>query len=144
MGIVPFRKRDFDVAVLLDQVDPTALVELAGAICRARPSRLDNVLEIKVFHKPDRRVHQVVQIICDKGIRALTLRTECQVRLAISADQRAYMEFAYEVGKVLDQWTDLSRCGADGDELMVDVIKIAFERKMITNCVWETEGGSHV
>jgi hypothetical protein len=40
-------------------------------------------------------------------------------------------------GTVVDQWTDMSRRDADGDEPMVEVIKIAFTKKTITNCTWD-------
>jgi hypothetical protein len=54
---------------------PVLADELAAAIYRAKPSRLDNVIEIEVAHKADQRIHQTVQTICDHGVRALTLRT---------------------------------------------------------------------
>jgi hypothetical protein len=100
-----FRKRDFRVAVESDHAGPVASVEFAKAIYRARPSRLDNVLEIEVFHKPDSHVHQTVQMICDSGLRLLTLESEYPIPSAVSADPCAYRNLR-TIGKVLDQWTD--------------------------------------
>jgi hypothetical protein len=41
----------------------------------------------------------------------------------------------YEKGKVVDQNTELSRQSHDNNELMVDVIRISFEKKTFTACV---------
>ena len=47
------------------------------------------------------------------------------------------MLFEYEHGKVFDQWTEMTL--RDGDEPMVDVLKIAFQKKVVTDAVWETK-----
>jgi hypothetical protein len=142
---VLFRKRDFHVAVLLDQIDKTASREFADAISRARPSRLDNDLEIEVSHKADGQVHQTVQAVCDHGIRSLILKTMYPMPspYAVDSTARAYMTFDYENGKVIDQWMEFSRNEEDGDDSMVDVVKLEFEKKMVTNCVWDPDAPPH-
>jgi len=122
----------------IDQLDPERAVEFAAAICRARPSRLNNVIEIEVAHRPDQHIHNSVQIICDRGVRVLALRTVDPRSPLIPADPLAYMMFEYEDGEVVDQWTEMSH--RDGDEPMVDVLKIAFTKKTIMNCVRPTDG----
>ena|SRR5271166_4788783 len=71
-GIAPFRRRDFEVSVEVDQLDPAQASEFADAICRAKPSRLDNLLEIEVMHRPDGCTHQTVQAIVDRDVRMLS------------------------------------------------------------------------
>jgi hypothetical protein len=39
--------------------------------------------------------------------------------------------------RVNDQWTEMSR--RDGDEPMVDVLKISFMKKTVTDSVWQSE-----
>jgi hypothetical protein len=73
----------------------------------------------------------------DFEVAVMVLRTKHPS--SIGDDPHAYMEFEYEVGRVIDQWTDMSRRDTDGGELMIDVIKIAFERKTVTNCAWDTD-----
>ena len=136
MSIASFRKRDFEVSIEFDQLDRSQASEFADAICRAKPSRLDNVLEIEVFHRPDQCTHQIIQVIIDGGVRSLSLKTRYAVPGPVSADPRAYMGFEYQDGKVVDQWTEMSRRSHDGEELMVDVIKISFQSKLVTNCTW--------
>jgi hypothetical protein len=48
IGIAPFRRRDFEVSVEIDEIETEQASEFADAICRAKPSRLDNLLEIEV------------------------------------------------------------------------------------------------
>jgi len=43
------------------------------------------------------------------------------------------MIFEYEGGEVVDQWTEMSH--QDGDEPMVDMLRLSFTKKTITNCV---------
>jgi hypothetical protein len=133
-GVAPFRSRDFDVTIEIDQLDPAHADEFIAAIYRIRPSRLDNNIEIEVTHRPDQDVHATVQMICDRGIRALTVRAVYPEPSPIRADPLSYMKFEYEEGKVVDQWAEMSR--RDGDEPMVDVLKISFTKKMVTDAVW--------
>jgi hypothetical protein len=74
-----------------------------------KPSRLDNLLEIEVMRRPDGCTHQTVQAIVDRGVRMLSLKTKYPVPGPIQADARAYMEFVFEQGNVVDQWTGMSR-----------------------------------
>lgn len=133
VDITHFRKRDFEVAIKIDDLEPALAIEFADVVCRARPSRATNQIEIEVSHRPDRHIHYVIQTIVDTGVRRLTVKTKDPV--SIGNDPRAYMEFVYENGTVVEQHTAMSRCDQDGDELMVDVIRISFERKTVTNCV---------
>jgi hypothetical protein len=73
-------------------------------------------------------------MICNRGVRALTLKTVHPEPL-IQADL-SYMRFEYEDGKVFDQWTEMDH--RDGDEPMVDVLEISFQKKTVTDAVWET------
>jgi hypothetical protein len=59
--VVPFRRRDFEVTVQVDDLDPMRADEFVAAIYRAKPSRLDNTIEIEVTHRPDRHVHTTVR-----------------------------------------------------------------------------------
>ena len=136
-GITPFRKRDFEVSVEVDQLGPAEADEFAAAIHRAKPSRLDNDIEIVVGHQADQHIHETVQMICNNGIRALTLRTVYPEPWPIRVDPLAYMMFEYQDGRVVDQWTEMSR--RDADEPMVDVLKISFTKKTIRDCVWQVE-----
>jgi hypothetical protein len=131
--IAPFRKRDFEVTVRVDQLDPSRAEEFAEAIYRAKPSRLDNILEIEVTHKADKHI----QMICDKGMRALTLKTVHPELSPIRLGPLAYMMFEYEDGGVVDQWTAMGH--RNGDEPMVDVLKISFEKKTIHDAVWQAD-----
>jgi hypothetical protein len=115
-GIAPFRRRDFEVSVEVDQLDPAQASEFADAICRAKPSRLDNLLEIEVMHRPDGWTHQTVQAIVDRGVRMLSLKTKYLVPSPIQADPHASMEFVFEQGNVVDQRAEMSRRSQDGDE----------------------------
>jgi hypothetical protein len=131
--ITSFRKRDFEAAIQVDELDPALAIEFADAVCRARPSRLDNHIEIEVSHRDDRPIHYVVQMVVDRGVRRLSVKTKDPI--SIDNDPRAYMEFDYENGKVVDQWTEMSH--REGAEPMVDVITISFEKKTVTDCVRE-------
>lgn len=134
--IAPFRKRDFEVTMEIVELDPKHEAEFADAICRAKPSRLDNVIEIEVTHRADHNTHQVIQAACDRGVRRLVLRTRHPVPGPIQADPHSYMQFEYQEGRLVDQHTEMSRRDQDGDELMVDVLKLSFEKKIVTNSVW--------
>jgi hypothetical protein len=78
-GIAPFRRRDFEVSVEIDRLDPPQASEFADGICRAKPSRLDNLPEMEVMHRPDGCIHQTVQAIVDRGVRMLSLKTKYPV-----------------------------------------------------------------
>lgn len=133
--IVSFHKRDFEVTIEIDQLDPALAIEFADAICRAKPSLIDNHIEIEVSHRPDRHIHHIVQEIIFNGVRRLFVKTKDPV--SIDNDPRAYMTFDYETGTVVEQHTEMSRRSHDGGELMVDVIRISFETKTVTACVRE-------
>jgi hypothetical protein len=136
--IAPFRKREFEIAIQIDDLDTARANEFVAAIYRDKPSRLDNIIEIEIMHRPDQHVHVTVQMICDRGVRALTLRTVYPEPSPIRADPlTTYMKFEYEDGKVIDQWTEMNR--RDGDEPMVDVLKISFTKKMVTDAVWVSD-----
>jgi len=107
------------------------------SFCRAKPSQLDNVIEIEVSHHADRHAHRVVEAVIFDGIRRLSLKTKDPASGPTISDPRAYMKFEYETGKVVDHNTEMSRRSHEGDELMVDVIKISFEKKTFTACVWD-------
>jgi hypothetical protein len=137
-----FCKRDFTVLVELENGDKHLGDAFAEAVYRARPSRLDNLLDIEVVHKPKSSVHQAVQLVCDRGIRKFTLQTahpELPVLVtppSIVEPALSYMSFEYQTGTVVDQWTEMSRCADEADDLMVDIIKLGFLKKVVTNCVW--------
>lgn len=131
---VEFRKRDFSVDVVMDGIDAKSLEALAQAICRARPSRLDNVLELEIRHRADSPIAQMIQLACDNGMRSIVLKTTEPSWSPNVADPRAYMTFEYETGLVRDQWTEMSRCD-DADDYMVDVLKVSFAKKVVTNCI---------
>jgi hypothetical protein len=46
-GSVSFRRRDFEASIEVDQLDPMRADEFAAAIYRAKPSRLDNLIELE-------------------------------------------------------------------------------------------------
>jgi hypothetical protein len=62
-GLPPFRRRDFEVTIQVDQLDPARADEFIAAIYRIKPSRLDNNIELEVTHRPDQQVHHTVQMI---------------------------------------------------------------------------------
>jgi hypothetical protein len=141
--VVQFRKQDFRVVVELSHKDETRCKEFADAIFRIRPSRLDNLLEIEVAHQPDQQVPQTIQYLCDHGVAALTVTTPYPLsHNPIATDSRSYMEFIYKIGTVVEQWTEMSRHEDEGDELMIDMLKVAFEKKMVSNCVWYDEAST--
>jgi len=57
-----FRKRDFEVSIEVNHLDPERAIEVAAAICRARPSRLNNDIEIEIGHTADQHIHNTVQV----------------------------------------------------------------------------------
>jgi hypothetical protein len=73
-------------------------------------------------------------MICLQGVRALTVRA-VHTEPSIWADPHPYVNFEYEDGKVFDQWTGMRR--RDGNEPMVDVLKLAFQKKLVTDAVWQ-------
>jgi hypothetical protein len=142
--IVHYRKRDIKITVQLPEGDDDNCTKFADAILRARPSRLDNNLELDVVHRPDVPINHLIQLICDKGVPAITLKTNYPIPSPIASDPMPYMTWAYETGKVFEQWTDISRSDTDGDDLMVDVLKIGFIKKMVTDCVWDDDSHTPV
>jgi hypothetical protein len=54
---------------------------------------------------------------------------------SVTAATRSMHIVAYR--RVNDQWTEMSR--RDGDEPMVDVLKISFMKKTVTDGVWQSE-----
>lgn len=137
--IASFRRRDFGGTIEVEQLDPAFAEEFVAAIYRAKPSRLDNTIEIEVKHRPDQHIHATVQMICDRGVRALTLKVVYPEPSPVRDDPLSYMKFEYADGKVIDQWTEMSH--RDGDEPMVDVLKVSFQKKTVTDAVWQRETG---
>jgi hypothetical protein len=129
-----YRKRDFDCDCHIVGRREGSL-EFANAIYRLLPSRCDNILELELIHRADGRIHSLVQYTIDNGLLRLRLRSMYPIPSLIRDDPLRYLTFDYRRGEVIDHWNEFSKFD-DGDDLLVDVMKISFKKKTITNAVW--------
>jgi hypothetical protein len=73
-------------------------------------------------------------------MQRFTLRTIYPISTTkIAADPNSYMKYEYQDGVVTDQWTEMSARDDEADDLMIDVLKISFARKSVTDCVWRDD-----
>lgn len=131
-----FRKRDFRVSAVLTAGESSLSEAFARAVLRARPSRLDNVLEIEILHKPDEPILAAIDYVCLNGIDGMVILTIHPTGSKMAGDPSCYMRFDYHDGRVIDQWTEMSARPDDAEDHLVDLMKISFTRKEIIDSVW--------
>lgn len=139
LHIAPFQRRDFKINFTLQNMDNVLSLALDEAVLGIRTSRLDNLVEIIVGHRTDRRIPAAIQYICDHGIAILWARTAYPGTNQIAKDRRSYMDFRYRDGVVLRQWTEMDRSDPNGDLPMIDMLHLEFSHKRVTNSVWDDD-----
>lgn len=131
-----FRKRDFRVSATLTADNPNLADAFARAVLRARPSRLDNVLEIELLHKPDEPILAAIDYACLNGVAGMTICTAHPTGSKMAGDPKCYLRYDFHDGRVIDQWTEMSARPDDADDPLVDLMKISFAKKEIVDSVW--------
>lgn len=131
------QKRDFSIRVTLDPDNPQEAAAFADAVAVAKPSFLVRKLILEVYQPLVGNVHETVRRICHTGIKEISLRTLVPGHPdLVEQDDYGQIIFRYEGGRVVDQYTTMSRDIIDAEDFMVHYISLEFQHGSIVTNEW--------